>query len=210
MTEGRQFKPYKGGLYHEGLMNGRKVLIVGESHYEADGSDDFTTTTVNQCAIEKPSNFFKKIRATACGLTPPPPPAEFWHRVAFANVVQESMADASDRPTHAQMTRGMTVLKATIRELQPDLILCYSVLAWDDHIEDRLSDEPGYGRGRGVQPGFDAMWWFPRPGAPDILGARINHPSRFNVNIQVWRVWVDKAWQLLRDGTPVTAPRDAA
>lgn len=191
----RRFKPWKGGNYNEGLRDGRRVLIVGESHYEADGSAEFTRTTIQGLGIEKPYRFFEAIRQTACGLNDAPEPADFWHRVAFANAVQEDMPDKTVRPTGEQMKAGMVEMKRTVSELKPDLLLCYSAFAWHQiHALDWQECVPIHWP---AAPKGDAMRWTNQPTGAPLLAVRINHPARMLVSRQVWSVWIEAAWTVL-------------
>ena len=193
----RRFYPWTGNHYADGLRDGRKVLIVGESHYEDDGTPEFTRKTIATLGIKDPYRFFEAIRLTARGLDETPGPADFWHRVAFANAVQEGMPDKTVRPTKEQMVAGMADLREIVLELKPELVLCYSGFAWG-HIDHLYHGERG-SAGWAAAPGVDAMWWFKQPTGSPLLAVRINHPARLNVLRQVWNVWIEQAWTYLRD-----------
>ena len=117
-----------GERYDQGIRSGLKLLLVGDSHYVDEDDpidlDRLTVDAVERGAITGRWPFFEHLRETALGLAPLVEAREFWHRVAYVNLVQDIMASSAQAPTAEQFEAGWLSLREHVAELQPDLMLC--------------------------------------------------------------------------------------
>lgn len=188
----RRHLPWQGDNYLEGLRNGYKTLIFGESHYESDLGEELTRSAVQSIGIDSPYKFFENIRVVAAGVQAPLEPIEFWHRVAFANQVQRVMPTPSDRPTHEDFEDGRIAARQTIMSLKPDIILCFSATSYDYYMPAEL----GFGEGSRPIPEVDVFWAYPFEDGGKVLMVRFNHASRLAVARDTWRVFCESAFEL--------------
>lgn len=157
------FLPYVGRRYKDG-WNGHRVLLLGESHYRADGMTDAPEHTrpfsrlqfdgMQEPAREKGQGiFFDALdRLLTNSATPTPAAAaEAWERVAFVNLSQVLAGTASNhRPKARDMESGANVLvDAILPILKPTVVLVLGRYTWDtfpngehaQHVEPYRADD---------------------------------------------------------------------
>ena len=164
-------KPWKGDCYQDGKLFGRRVLVLGESHYDTDlppdsegralaaSDEDFTIWCVRNLAIVGPNPYFTKVAnlllGTPHGTPSPERKAELWHGVAFANYVQWMFARPSKRgeparrPTEEMWMAAQAPLLTLVGTLRPDVL---------------------------VVLGTEMSGWLPSL-PPEIVVASVAHPS---------------------------------
>lgn len=133
--------PWVGDLYRTEGLWGRRVLIVGESHYiwdEAHRSEatdpNFTHRCVEEaCAGAPGTAFWTRIRYVLGGPEYRElPPSEFWDRVAFYNFLQVAIeGGARVRPTQEMFwdKRSQDAFYEVLNDIQPERIyVCGSEL----------------------------------------------------------------------------------
>ncbi len=198
----RFFEPYVGTEYEGGLTKGRKLLIIGESHYNEPGCEECgeqaTREVVASYLNGTPAKFFDYVESAASGNRLALARNEFWQKVAFANFVQRPMATASHRPTDDHWRDGIEPFWQTVTELKPDLVFMFTS-AWSNWLP---SLAPGGDPERTGPIGNDPTWiWSYALGDRDVLIARFNHPSaRSSPPRAVWKAWADYCWQILEQG----------
>jgi hypothetical protein len=128
----RLFEPWQGPLYRAEGLFGRRVLILGESHYgkAEEETARFTRDCVEYMAkAEKGYRFFtvvaKLLLNEPAGVKLSQERRRwFWDRVAFYNYVQRFPSTTSRvRPTASMWSQAAQCLPAVISELSPDFML---------------------------------------------------------------------------------------
>lgn len=183
--------------YEGGARAGLKLLLVGDSHYDAEATADLTSKVVEEWAIAHPIGFFEHLRNVGLGRSPALDPSEFWRRVAFCNLVQDCMSASSDTPSDEQISRGWLALRETVAELDPHLILVFSRRVWDSDVTSSATlDLSGMGSNRLARGFRYGVNIYETPGKSPIVAAVANHPSRLNVFLDVWRSWIESVWEV--------------
>ena len=109
-----------------------KILILGESHYEREGSDQntFTQGVIRSWAVGErgTTKFFTTIAKVLSGnldtFMPKSEKAEFWNKVAFYNYIQEVVGkEPRDRPNEAMWERAKQPFLQVIDSLSPDIVV---------------------------------------------------------------------------------------
>ncbi len=169
--------PWIGASYEAGI-GGKRVLVVGYSHWseEADRTD-FTQDQVQQWAAgEEPMPFGPRLRTffgDADAFT-------FWNSIAFFNALPSLVGGADERyadGTPEQIAAIGPLVLRLIAELEPDRIFVFSKKAWKrwpaytgtltEHT--LLVDEVGafdagsyrHGRGEAIAFGFNHPQYSP-------------------------------------------------
>lgn len=190
-----RFLPFIGRRYEDGFAGDVRVLLLGESHYRADGID-------NSPAITRPftrkefgdliepirrggvGRFFPPMDRMLTGTRKPSPEhaAGAWDHVAFMNLVQEFAGNKpGDRPTSAQLMHGVDVLvQVALPILKPHIVLALGSRTWDG-LDSGLSREvPAPFVAERVRAGFNrdrTIWSLPYAGG-EALTTWVYHPSR--------------------------------
>ncbi|MFT4057063.1 MAG: hypothetical protein QM681_21345 [Novosphingobium sp.] len=194
----RKIQYWQGPKYHHGLRGG-KILLVGESHYSNENLDvaqvfNFTADVVKSKALQNEIAFFRHIRLTALGgqlADHEIKPEDFWNSVAFCNVVQ----DIAPEPSRGISGRdalivGWKALGETIEELRPDVMLVYSLAAWDHEVPNwwgNVTESRIFGNS-------DALIRFTN-GEHTVLAAGMNHPRSLGARRDVWVALAELVWQ---------------
>lgn len=149
------FVPYVGSRYLEGF-GGRRVLLLGESHYREDGwTDDpaltrpFTRKTfgdMETCERKGGGKFFDELDRLLTGNRTPAltDAAQAWERVAFCNLSQRFAGTAAGhRPSGSDFKDGGKILvDAILPILQPEVILVLGRTAWRMFAHGKCADQP--------------------------------------------------------------------
>lgn len=189
-----QFKPWIGEHYGASGKFGKRVMILGESHYEwLDGQTltaNWTREFIENGIKGKQHKFRSRIEATFLG-RPPLSTAEaeeFWHSVAYMNYIPVSVGKgASARPTEEMWAAAVPRFAALIEEHTPRLLVVLGRPLWrrmhfsfemDGRLE-RHSDDPGEHR----------IWRYRYNNGETMLTCAIKHPSRA-FNATKWHPFV--------------------
>ncbi len=125
------FKPWIGQHYTEGV-EGKRLLILGESHHGGEGChySDFTIETIRKEALGENGHrrraFFTRVLHLIVGGRGGVPADErikFWNNVAFYNFIQTALETARQRPTYEMWQAAHAPLLHTIEDLKPEMIL---------------------------------------------------------------------------------------
>ncbi|MEA9652035.1 hypothetical protein VDF13_18220 [Xanthomonas campestris pv. raphani] len=149
------FVPYVGSRYLKGF-GGRRVLLLGESHYRENGwTDDpaltrpFTRDTfgdMETCERKGGGKFFDELDRLLTGNGTPAlsDATEAWKRVAFCNLSQRFAGTAAGhRPLGSDFKDGGEILvNAILPILQPDVILVLGRTAWRMFAHGERTDRP--------------------------------------------------------------------
>lgn len=153
-SEAVYFTPFVGDDYERGLIDGTRVLLLGESHYgtpsheQGSGADctqyNFGDYTNDNCDFDKERQFFRKLpRIVARNEhVTQMESAAAWRRIAYANFVQEFVGGhARMRPKRDQWKRGQAALTELVEKLRPDVVLVLGAQLWNHVNEGCLSNE---------------------------------------------------------------------
>lgn len=181
-SESIGFEPLVGDYYWEGLENGLKVLLLGESHYDKDGDasrgftiGNFVEFTSTEC-LEPASGFFGKVQRIGamnadCSAAQA---MAAWQRLAFMNFVQVPVGrDAKDRPTAAMWRTGPPALNEVLDKLRPDVVLVMGKMVWNRIHAGRSIEHPPI-----VAPRRRRELWAIPHGGGEAVCSWIYHPAR--------------------------------
>ncbi|WGZ95542.1 MAG: hypothetical protein QJT81_06015 [Candidatus Thiothrix putei] len=133
------FHPWVGKVYHNGgIFHGRKILILGESHYGADDDEEtveYTQNVVDWYGIQNGDGagkaFFLKIAVSmlmknASWDVSDKERIDFWNSVAFYNYIQGFVGDKPRmRPTSPQWEEAKQLFINVLDELKPDFCIAF-------------------------------------------------------------------------------------
>jgi len=193
----RFFEPYTGKSYFKNPVFGRRLLLIGESHYndsDAPCESGATREVVDSFLSGQAIPFFDYLAEAAQGNRWAMTKDEFWHSVAFANFVQRPMESVSHRPTHSDFEAGAPAFWDTLARLAPDIVFMFTS-AWNVLPEVAPGGMP---EGTGGVGGPKSWLWRYAFAERAIYVARFNHPSaRSNPSRAVWKAWADHCWHVL-------------
>lgn len=149
------FLPWVGQRYSQGI-NGKKVLILGESHHCDDKKGcsncdeyilkneeciDFTKGVLRSYigylkgdldfdkwmnSFTKFANIFKGEKLSNTDLI------SFWNSVAFYNYVQKAVSEARVSPIREDFDKSFVAFQELINNLNPDLVIIWGLRLWDN------------------------------------------------------------------------------
>ena len=139
------FEPWLGPQYRSGGLWDRKVLVVGESHYDEwqegtppelikhDLQRGFTQECVKEVVDEKGgARYWNRVRNRLGGEEHEnQPSAVFWNKIAFYNYIQSPVSGGPGaRPTRAQWAKSALPFQEVLGRLQPDRVVFTGVRLW--------------------------------------------------------------------------------
>lgn len=137
----RAFNPWVGDRYWTTGLNGLRLLILGESQYDAhsDGVEEWTGAPTPECkfstqaivqelAIDKRNRFFTKVaklvlNKPAGAWLSDEDRRSFWQQVAFYNYIQWWLRGPRYRPSRDMWTDARSALLEVLNELSPSVML---------------------------------------------------------------------------------------
>lgn len=182
-----------------------RILLVGESHYDYEGSvsnhRDFTRETITNYAIQSEINFFKHLRLTSLGglnKNSEISCSEFWNCVAFCNLIEEIAPEPSRGISGLKsLEAGWRHLGEKVISLKPDIMLVYSMAAWNHEVPGWLNQDKNLEEQR-IYENSDAIYKFTRPDNGITIAAGLNHLSRIGARRDAWIAIVELVWQIYR------------
>ena len=177
------FMPWIGDNYWSARRFGKRVLVLGESHYEWEKDmpllpPNLTIQCIEeQLAGEEPSiAFWTKIAITFLNEHPSiEEKREFWHSVAFYNYIQESVGFGPRvRLTEEMWEKAREPFNEVLYELCPQFI---AVLGYDDLWCNLLDN--------GSQGSTKSDWRYPHPEG-EAWAFRMKHPSARGFSARKW------------------------
>lgn len=125
------FKPWVGSKYWQNNMFGRRVLVLGESHYAGaeDQEPDMTIKVVHRLAQNERHPFFTKTAKLLLDLDAntwldDQRRTEVWEHVAFYNFVQQCPGDEPRlRPTIEMWEAATEPFLEVVADLKPQVVL---------------------------------------------------------------------------------------
>tara|TARA_R110001606_G_C15355651_1_gene647994 strand:+ start:1228 stop:1926 length:699 start_codon:yes stop_codon:yes gene_type:complete len=124
--------PFIGKEYENGV-SGKKVLLVGESHYHENNEQsiakhnkpEFTKIVVNELAIQRmywSTKMFSNLHRTLIG-NDTFDSEKLWNSLSFYNFVQRAMITNKGRPTETDLFSGWEVFFKMAEILKPDICI---------------------------------------------------------------------------------------
>jgi hypothetical protein len=172
----RFYDPWKGNRYETEGYLGKRLLILGESHYDIEKSahSKATTDIIAGLAIKDGRNRFSnkilRLVTGENGFHSEAQRADFWQRVAFCNYIQVPLPGPRIRPTREMWAAGRTPFLETLKELAPDMLLVLgSTITW--HL----------------------------PAVPVTISVcRIKHPSSFGFSPKKWHPFIRASLAIIK------------
>lgn len=155
-----KFAPWVGENYHKGFRLGdqgprMKLLILGESHYDAWDHWAFTRDVVmrqwgqGSCRMRRPrliNDFFPRVERLVMGKQGREEEREieeFYEQIAFYNYVREPMLTGSERPSGKQFSSSYPAFLRVLSEITPHVVLVLGFQLWD-HLPDFSKCKRGF------------------------------------------------------------------
>src|SRR5260221_3104767 len=181
------YLPWVGKAYASGYKNGKRLLILAESHY-GDVRRIATRYWTKRHFSKSSAGFWTTIERVIEGHNLDKSARRaFWERVAFSNIIQESLDSAGVAPTESQWRRGRRAFREIIFWTRPDLIFVFSKRGFT-RIPDR-TEFPGSRELVLISPNKEpAYMYFIEPGYK-ILAGSFNHPRRMIYRRDQWHKW---------------------
>ena len=198
------FQPWIGEQYRQNMW-GRRVLVLGESHYQWDENrpiDNWPTLTI-ECveeliAGEYTDRFWTNIAVAF--LNPPPhhllslaEKGEFWHSVAFYNYIQQCVGFGPyPNPTPEMWNESLPAFQSLLNTLQPELVIVLGRPNWWN-IQGLGGQEGPHIEGAR----YTETQWLPHAGG-QCLAYGICHPSargRYSFNGRYWHPFIMQTLQ---------------
>lgn len=175
------FLPWVGNHYQEGI-NGKRVLVLGESHYCAKSSEAVPTITievikdlfdVNSTHEPYKNTYTKFAQAIAGRKLDYKGKEEVLHSVAFYNYVQYALEKTRTAPSDEEFENSSAAFFEVLEQLQPDYII-----AWGKRLYDNLPDSGFLAKSLKV-PGQDEheIWCYTLKNGKNVPVLPILHPS---------------------------------
>src|SRR5471030_2176089 len=188
------FEPWRGNRFDEG-WRGKRVLLLGESHYAGGGikadtgpqpsSKNFTSDVIQKWALGETRAKYFTLVAGLLGAEPSHR-EEFWNRVAFYNYVQGIVGNAArQRPTEEMWNAGYQPFCDVLDELRPQVVVVLGHDLWN-----RLPGKEKQAAGLAGGPATEQTVLTTPKGHRTILGMT-NHPSSFGFSPKEWKAQVD-------------------
>lgn len=185
------FLPWIGDRYDDGGLDGLRVLVLGESHYDwgLDPSKERQATRfvmASEISGSTYHEFFSRVGHTLFGRAMPQTRAELsvlWNRVAFYNYVQEYVGNGpQQRPSKEAWIRAESPLRVVLNALQPDFVLSCGRELYD-HLKGipGLTQAPEFGRDQSTRSREIAC------GERWAVIGLINHPASHGFSPAAWR-----------------------
>lgn len=139
---GVMFLPRVGAKYEHSRW-GKRVMVLGDSHYCADPKDatpDLTQKVFGwvfdpSCAHEGWMNTYTKFASVLSGKQEDRSSSkEVWDEVLFYNYVQEPLSGPRTEPTMEMMEAAQAPFMEVLEQYQPDVVFAWSQSRVYDHL----------------------------------------------------------------------------
>lgn len=146
------FHPFVGSKYNNEGFEGKKILVLGESHYCSDQCEECGTIKSNECnnftnivlnkfinykegkdpfenwmkTFTKFANIFTGKKLTQSEII------EFYNSIIFYNFVQFAICGPRVSPTEKQFDDSMPAFLEVLAKYKPDLIIIWGERLWDN------------------------------------------------------------------------------
>jgi hypothetical protein len=182
------FKPWVGRNYFDGDLFPKRILILGESHYQWDKNIPLTENITNECILEQIEGDYTKqfwTNIVIAFLNKHPSIEDkrrFWHSVAFYNYIQGDVGFGPRvRPTEEMWVNSQQAFLEVLEEYNPKCIIVLGFQLWknlpstcgkgpkiDNATQTETRKYPTgndtYALAYGIRhpaAGFSAWYWYP-------------------------------------------------
>ncbi|GHT38169.1 hypothetical protein AGMMS49965_00700 [Bacteroidia bacterium] len=172
-----KFSPWVGTKYATKGYNGKKILVLGESHYGGDYTKSDLTQAVlthfldykrgtypHHSSMKSPTTFANVLigkqvdNATMI---------DFWESVVFYNFIQKVMPDIKIRPSKEDFKNSYSAFFEVLEEYKPDLIIAWGKGLWDNLPDNGIRKENKNGK----------SFYFYKAGDREIPAYWVYHPA---------------------------------
>lgn len=175
------FLPWIGTEYQQGIK-GKKVLVLGESHYCANEGDAVPTLTQEiimdlfnpNSPHEGYKNTYTKFAKAIAGTDLDYKGKEkVWNSLAFYNYVQVPISGARVAPTAQEFRAAESALFEVLEQLQPDY-----VIVWGNRLYDNLPNTGAQGKEVIMsETDLHEVWCYTLSNQKIVPMLRMTHPS---------------------------------
>lgn len=176
-----RFQPWVGKNYNTGI-NGKRVMVLGESHYCANESEAVASITNNvildllnpDSEHEHYKNTYTKFeRAVAGKPLSFNEKADVWNSLVFYNFVQFPISSPRVPPTREQFANSEEAFFEVLEQYRPDCLL-----VWGERMYNNLPNK-GYKSDDFTLPDgtINETWEYPLSDGHVVRVLRITHPS---------------------------------
>lgn len=130
-----KFLPWVGKNYPTGGIFGKKILVLGESHYctDAEAVPELTNLVVKEHLDGTSISTFTKFERSLVGHpTEEKEKREIWDSIVFYNYLQVNMADARLAGTKAQYKAAEEPFWEVLEEYRPEYVIVWGNRLWDN------------------------------------------------------------------------------
>lgn len=181
------FKPWVGSEYNSGGIYGKKVLVLGESHYgDAPDDADDTIGTIKEFVYEYwgapyQQTFLCFERALAGREINQEEREQLWNSVMFYNYFQKSTTGPRTAPDMTVQKESEEAFRELLEQFQPDFII-----VWGARLYQLL---PGWdGNETDIKVGEDSTpVWHYKINGKTIPAMNVHHPS--SPSGKNWTYW---------------------
>ena len=171
------FKPWVGSEYNSGGVYGKKVLVLGESHYgdSPDATDD-TIGTIKEFVYEYwgapyQQTFLCFERALAGRELNQEEREQLWNSIMFYNYFQKSTTGPRTEPDMTAQKESEEAFRELLESYQPD-----AIIVWGQRLYNILPAWDGTESSIEVDGDSCPVWYYPIKGK-NIPAMRVYHPS---------------------------------
>ncbi len=128
------FTPWEGKNYRNGGCFGKKILVLGESHYGTDLGSAMTHDIIHDHAYsDYRMRAYTIFERTLLGRKSDYNDSErIWNSVAYYNYVQECISKPRTSPTRHQFEESEAAFFEMLDNLEPDVVLVWGRRLWNE------------------------------------------------------------------------------
>lgn len=127
------YRPWIGNNYWDGGCFGKKILVLGESHYGDNWNSFLTQNVMLDHVYDRTRATYTNFERALKGSTTNGDDREcIWQSVAFYNYIQEPLSGPRESPTQSQFEDAEEAFFEILDELEPDVVLIWGTRLWDN------------------------------------------------------------------------------
>jgi len=185
------FYPWIGKNYTSSGIKGKRVMVLGESHYEwlddQTLAADWTQQSIENDITGKKHRFRTRVAAVFLGHRPTSPEerGDFWHSIAFTNYIPVSVGKGAEKkPSEEMWAAAVPRFSALISEHAPDLLVVLGHELWRRvHYSYAVDGQP---EPRTSATGQWRIWRYRIAPGRTMLACATPHPSSRGYDSKLW------------------------
>lgn len=132
------FLPFVGKNYLSGGVFGKRVMVLGDSHYGSNPTPNITQDVIRyfldpSCEREGWMNTYTKFeRSMVNKETSMAESATIWNSLLFYNYVQELMSGPREAPTKEQYAASADAFFEVLEKYRPEVIIVWGKRLWEN------------------------------------------------------------------------------